>query len=55
MISNERIVCRRVITNKFNACFAEIAQKLNALMRLLTKITLLLLSPPLEHTSPKVL
>ena len=29
IISNERIVCRRVIANKFNAYFAEIAQKLN--------------------------
>lgn len=29
IISNERIVCRRVIANKFNTYFTEIAQKLN--------------------------
>ena len=29
IISNEKIICRRVIANKFNAYFAEIAKDLN--------------------------
>ena len=29
IISNERIICLRVIANKFNACFAEIAKDID--------------------------